>query len=336
MIFAHIAGLPNNLKNNLFSKFSSSNYLFQDLELFTEKIINDKNMKALIQRYEYYTNKSKTLNITKLQIKQFINKSKEIERNMNIYWKNKMNYYILELINNSDPKKKIVLIGYCNFFKNIRMFINVQTNIKIFVSLNSNDYVKDIIRYNLETYKEDIINGEFNLDLLNPSFLIKKREITSNIYVKNLYDLKTYDQIVNFLSISLETYDIPSVLFFASKTEYNKKINLKKIIAYSDDWISLLASINEKNIIKGYENNDDSKPFIQELVPNLFNKLSDSVYLYIIANTSLFVPIYTKNYIYKYETNKPVQIYKKMLVENISAKLKEKNIKFIKYKKNII
>ena len=333
MIFAHIAGLPNNLKNNLFNKFKSSNYLFQDLELFTEKIINDKNMKALIQRYEYYCDKSKTQNITKLQVKQFIKKSKDIERSMNIYWKNKMNYYILELINNTEPKKKIILIGYCNFFKNIQMFINIQTNIKIFISLNSNEYVKDIIKYNLNKYYDDIINGNFNLDLLNSSFLSKKREIISTIYVKNLYDLKTFDQIINFLSISLETYDIPSILFYASNIDYNNKINLKKIIVYSDDWISLIASINDKNIIKGFENNDNSKPFIQELQPNIFNKLSDSVFLYIISNTSLFVPIYTKNYIYKYETNKPVQIYKKILIENISNKLKENKIKFIYYKK---
>ena len=59
MIFAHIAGLPDILKNKLIETYSKTNYIFQDLEVFTEKIIQDKNMKALIQRYEYYCEKSK-------------------------------------------------------------------------------------------------------------------------------------------------------------------------------------------------------------------------------------------------------------------------------------
>ena len=49
MIFAHIAGLTDIFKNKLINTYSSSDFIFQDLELFTEKIIQDKNMKALIQ-----------------------------------------------------------------------------------------------------------------------------------------------------------------------------------------------------------------------------------------------------------------------------------------------
>lgn len=333
MIFAHIAGLPENLKNELIKKYKSSNYIFQDLENFTELILNDKNMKIMIQRYEYYCDKSKIQQITKLQAKQFITKSKDIERKMNIYWKNKMNYYILELIKQTNLKKKIILFGYCHFFKNIRIFINIQTNIKIFVNLNSQEYIKDIIRNNLKNHSEDIINGNFNLELLNPSFLTKKREITCSFYLKNSYDLKTFETIEQLLQMSLETYDIPSILFYASKINYESKINLKKIIAYSYDWISLIAAFNEKKIIKGFQNDDESKPFIQELEENLFDKLQNSMYLYVISNTALFTPIFTKNYIYKYETNNPVQIYKKLLIVNVYTKLKEKKIKLINYKK---
>jgi hypothetical protein len=336
MIFAHIAGLSEKLKNKIKEAFLNSDYIFQDLEAFTEKIIQDKNMIALIQRYEYYCEKAKSNNITKFQSKQFIKKSKEIERKMNFYWKNKINYYILNLINSTSPNKKIILIGYCNFFKNIRVFINIQTNIKLFVNItsstqnNTDNFTKDIITSNLDNYRDDIINGTFNLDLLNPSHLIKKREITTNIYLKNGYDLKTWDQICKLLSISLQPYETPSILYFASKINYETKINLKKIIAYSDDWISLVSAIGDKNLIKGYSNDDENKPFVQEIIKNSLQKLNDSITLYIITNTTTFKPIFTKNYIYKYETNKPVQIYKKIKITNISTCLKKKGIKLIK------
>jgi hypothetical protein len=335
MIFAHIAGLPDILKNKLVETYSNSNYIFQDLELFTEKIIQDKNMKALIQRYEYYCDKAKNINTTKMQSKLFIKKSKDIERKMNFYWRNKINYYILNLINSTSPNKKIILLGYCNFFKNIRIFINIQTNIKIFINLttsNDNNYIKDIITYNLDKYRNDIINGTFNLDLINTSYLIKKREITTNIYLKNEYDLKTWDQIIKFLSISLQNYDIPSVLYYASKTNYDKKINLKKIIAYSDDWIALVSGFNDKALIKGYQNDDENKPFIQEIKPSSLNNLNDSINLYVITNTALFTPILTKNYIYKYETNKVVQIHDKININNVYSTLKQKGIKLINIK----
>ena len=329
MIFCHISGLQNFIKKELITKFP--NYIFKDLEDYTQIIINDKNMQALIQRYEYYLEKSKSSNVTKLQSKQFIKKSKDIERQMNNYWKTKINYYIIDLINKSDPKKKIILLGNCNFFKNIRIFINIQTNLKIFIDDNSNDNIKDIIKNNLDQYRNDIINGNYNLEQLNYNYLIKKREILKLIYIKNGYSLKTYDNLIKLLLINNNIIDNPNILYYASDIDYNKKINLSKIIAYSDDWISLVSSIKTKQIIKGFENDDHSKPFIQELEPNLLSKLKCKTFLYVINNTSLFVPIFTKNYIYKYETNKSVQIYKKLQIDNIYNILKEKKIKLIEY-----
>ena len=255
---------------------------------------------------------------------------------MNFYWKNKINYYILNLINSTNPKKKIILLGYCNFFKNIRIFINIQTNIKIFLNIIPNDnFIKDIITYNLDNYRQDIINGIFNLDLLNSSYLYKKREITTNIYIKNNYDLKNWDQIIKLLSINLQSYDTPSVLYYASKINYDKKINLKKIIAYSDDWIALVSGIGDKNLIKGYHNDDENKPFVQEITKDSLKLLNDYIFLYIFNTTTQFSPIFTKNYIYKYETNKPIPIFQKIKITNILKTLKEKGIKIVKkiYKK---
>jgi hypothetical protein len=334
MIFAHIAGLSEPIKNKLTESFADSGYIFKDLDLLTSKITNDKNMNLLIQKYEYYCDKSKSLGVTKLQAKQFITKSKDIERKMSIYWKNKMNYYILDIINSTPPNKKIVLIGYCNFFKNVRIFINIQTNTKIFYSIACDtDFIKDIVRTNLDTYREEIINGQFNLDLINPTILTKKREITAGLYVKNGYILKPLEGINKLLNLSLQNYSVPQILYFASKTEYNKKIPLEKIIAYSEDWIAIVGGFKTKSLVKGYESDDPDKPFIQEIEPGGLNILTQPIYLYAITNTLLFTPVITKNYIYKYETNKTVQIYEKILLQNPKQKLGQIGIKLIGLKR---
>ena len=334
MIFAHIAGLSEQLKSKLLTEFFDSNYIFLDLDKLTEKITHDKNMKLLIQKYEYYCEKSKSQGVTKLQAKQFVIKSKDIERKMSFYWKNKMNFYILDTINLTPPNKKIILVGYCNFFKNIRIFINIQTNTKIFYSITSDpEFIKDIVRSNLDNSRELIINGTYNLDLINPIILNKKREITGNLYVKNGYIMKTWDQIVKLLNLSLQNYSIPPVLYFASKNDYNKKIQNGKIIAYSDDWIAIISGFKTKSLVKGYESDNPDKPFIQEVEKGGLSILSDSIYLYATINTALFTPIITKNYIYKYETNNPVQIHEKIQIPNVAQKLKEIGIKLIGLKR---
>lgn len=334
MIFAHIAGLSEPIKIKLVESFADSQYIFKDLDQLSTKITNDKNMKLLIQKYEYYCDKSKSQGVTKLQAKQFLTKSKDIERKMSIYWKNKMNYYILDLINATPPNKKIILIGYCNFFKNVRVFINIQTNTKIFYSIASDpDFIKDIVRTNLDTYREDIINGQFNLDLINPTILSKKREITANLYVKAGYMLKPLDSIAKLLNLSLQNYSVPQVLYFASKTEYNKKISLDKIIAYSDDWIAIIGGLKTKGLVKGYESDNPDKPFVQEVEPGSLNLLTQPIYLYAITNTLLFTPIITKNYIYKYETTKTAQIHEKILIQNPKQKLGQIGVKLIGLKR---
>ena len=334
MIFAHIAGLSETLKSQLSNSFIDSNYIFLDLDKLTDKITHDKNMKLLIQKYEYYCEKSKSLGVSRLQAKQFITKSKDIERKMSIYWKNKMNFYILDTINSTPPSKKIILMGYCNFFKNIRMFIPIQTNTKIFYSIASDpEFIRDIVRSNLDNGREEIIAGTYNLDLINPAILTKKREITAGIYVKNGYTLKSFGDIIKLLNLSLQNYSIPQVLYFASQTDYNKKISTNKLIAYSDDWIAIVSAFKTKALVKGYESDDPDKPFVQEVEKGGLDILSKPVYLYAITNTTLFVPIITKNYIYKYETTRPVQICEKIQIANVGKKLKEIGVKLIGLKR---
>jgi hypothetical protein len=330
MIFAHIVGLSQNHKHILYEKYNNSKYIFKDLDDLTDLIMEDKNMSSLIHRYEYYIDKSKNQNITKLQSKQFLAKSREINTKINTYWKSRIDFYINEIINEDCKESKfVILLGYCNFFRNIRIFNVIKTSIKIFITIDMEIYTREIIKINLDEYRNDIIDGNFSLDLINPTYLSKRRDTVHGIYMKHAYEDNTIDECITFLGNSLENYDIPSILFYASKYKYTNRIPLKNIVAYTDEWTAIISSFNDKKIIKGYENDDYSKPFIQELSKGRFKTFNKPIYIYIITNTSLFIPVFTKNYIYKYKLNQSAQISRTIEIPNALKKLKELNISFV-------
>lgn len=330
MIIGHIAGLTQNLKSQFKDIFTESKYTIVDLDDFTDTIMEDSTMSKLIQRYEYHMEKTKNGNSSKILIRQHMVKSREINLKINAYWKKQMEFYINE-IGNDDTGKTIILIGHINFFRNIRIFLNIDITAKIFVNISSEDYSKETIETNLDLYRSDIINGVFNLDLINGTFLCKRREIVTSLYQKNGYQLKTFDICVSFFDNNLKNDDLPAVLYYASEHLYKRKIPLKPITAYTDEWVAIVSAIGSKEVIKGYIDNDLASPFIQEQSENALSKFVKKIYVYAIINTIMFVPVYTKNYIYKYKSSNIVQIGRTIEINNAKNKLSELGIKFIKY-----
>lgn len=329
MIFGHIVGLTQTQKNTIYQRYSTSKYMFRDLDDLTDLIMDDKNMLQLIQRYEYYLNKSKSFNVSKLDSKKFLSKSRELNNKINAYWKSRMEFYINEILNEDLENKMLVLLGYSNFYRNMRTFIKLETTVKLFIDIKDEDYTKEIIGNNIDQYKDDIIEGNFNLDLINPTFLIKRRQTVTNLYSKRGYDLKNFDDSVAFMGNSLENYDIPPVLYYASKYKYKTHIPIKDLIAYNDEWISIVSSFKNNKIAKGYMDEDYNKPYVQELAKNNLKKLKTKIYVYAISNTQLFVPVFTKNYLYKYKTTQHAQIYKTYDYANALERLKNLNIELI-------
>lgn len=330
MIIAHVAGLTQNLKQLFKDTFVDSKYTIIDLDDYTDIIMEDKNMTGLVQRYEYNLEKSKNQSLTKLQIRQHLAKSREINLKINTYWKKQIEFYVNEL-GNENTDKSIILIGYINFYRNVRIFLNLDVVAKIFVSIDINEYSKETIATNLELYKDDIINGVFNLDLINGTFLVKRREMVSSIYEKNGYQKKIFADTLSFFDNNLKNNDLPSVLFYASEHLYKKKIPIKPITVYTDEWIAIASALGNKDIVKGYIENDHNKPFIQEQKVDALKKFTKKIYIYAIINTVMFVPIYSKNYIYKYKSSNIVQIGRTIEIKNAKNRLLELGIELLEY-----
>jgi nicotinamide mononucleotide adenylyltransferase len=318
-IFAHIAGVNIESKELVKKSFSKKMFEIIDLDIITEKIINDKNMLYLYNRDEYYKNKLKDQNLSKLNIKQINNVIKKIDQKMNLYWKVNFDNAINNLISKID--KLVILVGYNTYFKNHKIYVNINANHKYVQKVNLLDHAKNVVSTNLKEYYEDIINGDFPLEYLNHQMIIKKRNNLVIQYQKMEYQLDSINHIINAIEIAYNT-DVPNMLYFASKENFNKKILLKqnKLIAYEDQWIALISALSNKNISKGYSSS--GQPYVK-CNPSILNT---SIYLYYITDTKSFSPIPTKNKLYKYQSAKQITIYKKVLINNIYEKLKELKI----------
>ena len=318
-IFAHIAGVNLESKELIKKSFSKKIFEIIDLDIITEKIINDKNMLYLYNRDEFYKNKLKDQNLSKLNIKEINNIIKKIDQKMNLYWKVNFNNAINNLISKID--KLIIVVGYNTYFKNHKIYVDINTNHKYIKKVNLNDHAKNVVSTNLKEYYEDIINGDFPLEYLNHQMIIKKRNNLVIQYQKMEYQLDTINNIINAIEIAYNT-DIPNMLYFASKENFNKKITLKqnKIIAYEDQWIALISALSNNNISKGYSSS--GQPYVK-CNPSILNI---PIYLYLITDTKTFSPIPSKNKLYKYQSAKQLTINKKILIDNIYDKLKELKI----------
>ena len=86
-IFCHIVGLNDELKKKIITILNSKDFNLEiiDLDVITQKIINDKYMNLMYNKYEGIFEKSKQ----KGSDKSLVNKYKDIEKKMNQYWKSK-------------------------------------------------------------------------------------------------------------------------------------------------------------------------------------------------------------------------------------------------------
>ena len=315
-ILAHIVGLNDYNKSDFIQKMKLSkilnNIYIIDVDIITKNIVEETNMAILFKKFEHFKNN-----------KLFTIKAKEIEKKIFQYWKVKMEYYINKLIKN---KMKVILIGYLSFFNNHRIYINLDIVPKFFLNVNYIDHTKMIIKYNIENYKDDIIDSKFDLNYLDSNFLIKKRMNIQSIYNKISYFLMSLNSIINCIEL-FYSIKIPDKLYFSSFNKYEKKIPILSLynICYTLEWLSLgsILNNNNENIIKKEIKNNIKHIY---LTKEQYNKMSSRCYLYEIENINNFIPYPNKNNIYKYISLKPLKIGKSIYIDNIINKLNDNNI----------
>lgn len=342
-IIGHIAGLTEESKNELYKTMSKSDILkyidIIDADTITTKIIDDNNMAILFAKFEFYSEKAKNTTLSQNENKTSLNKAKLLEKKMFQYWKVRMEYYINKITSGSS--KKILLIGYLSFFKNHKIYLNLNIIPKFFIKVNYVTHAQSIIAYNLKHCKNDIIEGSFDLNYLDINFLIKKRIQLQTTYTKIGYALMNLNAIITTIELNTQIV-IPDILYYASFTKYEKKIpnNCNIINTYNQEWLALSTILstdpslnkinadnlngetNANNLEKGINNNG---LFIR-ISEDQIKKISKSGYIYEIINTENFMPFPTKKNVYKYFTVKPIKINRVLHIDNVLQQLKKLNI----------
>lgn len=333
-IIGHIVGLPNNYKNKFlddlkkFPVAKNNEISIIDLDDITMQIISDKNIILLYNKLDEL-NEKKKINKPKALGMININKTiKDMEQKINEFWKTKIDNHILKEINKN---KNIICIGLSTYFKNHKIGIKIVTPNKLFIKLNLFENAKQIINNNLDTQREAIVNGIFDLNYLDINFLVRKREDLQNTYEKMSYQLKSYNDISKIIQLSMHNV-VPSGLYFVdykefSKTEIKKK---KNIIGYTSEWLAIISILKDK-IIKGYDKS--KKPYIKEIEANILEKLYDPLYLYYTTDIDSFMPeITNSSEIYKYVSTRPILKFTHILMDNPYDKLIKIKVKMIKFK----
>ena len=313
-IFCHIAGLNNNMKDQIKKILTNQQFEIIDLDLLSEIVTKENTLDKLYCEYE---------NINDCKNKE----SKEIEKKMTEYWKTRVS----ELLDEKVTKvfnKLIIVVGMNTHFKNPKINFKINTKLKFFVKLDIIKNAKKIISHNLDNHRDDIINGLFPLEYLQIDFLVKKRNNLINIYKKQNYELKPILLILKIISNNIN-FNVNQIddIYCASTIKQDKRIkyNDSRIIGYSIPWLAAVACLKSKNINKGLKNNEG---FVKEIINNGFDDLNNECYIYKVDKEHFYNHEQGKNI--KFGTTNNVKILENYHITNIYKYLQDNDIKLIK------
>lgn len=321
-ILCHIVGLNDELKKKIINLLNKDNFNieFIDLDFITNKIINDKYMNMMYNKYESIYEKSKE----KGSDKTLAFKYKEIEKKMNQYWKSKFEIMLKRECQKS-KKQNIILLGLNVHFKNSKISLKINCKLLLFARVNLIDNAKKIIENNLDNHRDEIIAGSFPLQYLDSNFLIKKRQALQNNFKKLGYETKSITSIIMIIinNLNNKIINIPD-LYFASYEKLDKKIKKTndRIIAYSIPWLSIMAL--NKNFKKGYQKN---KAFIKQIGSGENNDLQKKCFLYQIDKNNFYYHENSNNI--KFASSIDSKIINTYIIDNISNYLTDNGIKII-------
>jgi hypothetical protein len=302
-IICHIIGIININKNKFISDMNKLNYHIIDLDELSSKILSSNNMLNMFKQYQGFKDSKN-------------DKYKETEKKMNSYWENSMEELIED---NIDKNKKNIIIGNTHHFRNVNKRINITNKpmAKFIIKISKSD-VKNIIKYNLEKHKNEIINGSYQLNNIDFDYIYNNRIKIDSIYEKNGYLPKSLETIYTILNLSSKDIESDS-LWIAKKQPYNVSSKIhpyknEKIFAFTDKALALLSSFNfeDDELEKTFDNN------VLKIKPKkegVLDKLNDKRYLYLIEKKN-FVPHEKGNNV-KFFSQDPATIIDVIKINNV-------------------
>jgi hypothetical protein len=302
ILTCHIIGLNPISKKELIENLNNKIFNAIDLDDINNLILKDDSMNSMFKSYQ--------------KLKDSKNdKFKDLDKKMTLHWENKF----MELVGEKVKlDKKNILIGKNNHYKNLAKRINLNTLNKFYIK-NTEEEIKNLIKFNLENYKNDIVNGIFPIEYLDFNYLSKKKDLLINSYKKAGYIEKDYEQVKTILKLLEDKIiDIPG-LWVALKDPYNlgSKIHPKKndkLLAYIDPNLALLGSFSfGKEELKKNYNGKEIK--ITELKAQSLDKLKTKRFLYLVDKNP-FIP-HEKGANQKFFSQTPVTILQKEKINSV-------------------
>jgi len=232
-ISCHLIGLNPYNKKELVDTIPKTIFNVIDLDTINMEILKTPEIDKM---YKQYTKLKEDKN----------DKFKEVDKKMSTYWENNFIDMIQDQVK---PKKINILIGQNNHYKSLAKRVPIECTNK-FIIKSSDDDIKAFIKYNLETYQEDIINGSYPLEYIDYIQLQKKRTTLETTYKKIGYIEKTTEQVKMMLDLLEKTRDTKgSELWISMKEPYNVNSlihpkNNNMITAYNDPTNAILSSMN--------------------------------------------------------------------------------------------
>jgi len=311
-IVCHIVGLNPSLKNKLIKQINKKIYTIIDLDEINNLIITDPYM---IKLFTNYTNLKENKN----------DKYKETDKKMTQFWEANLSNLIDERRKN---KSKVILLGNSNHYRSLSKKVKIETANRFIIKSAIKKYVREIIRYNIENHKDEIIDGTFPIDYLNFDYLVKKNRLLNESYTKIGYLPKNLSQIIKILQMIPQKKYRGVGLFVSLKQPYNvnSKIYPKKnskIMAYSEPVLALLGSFRWKDdeLVKSYDGNNVK---LIEKKKGALERLNSKRFLYLVEDDP-FIP-HEKGKNIKFFSQSPIVIIDKEKITNVYDKLKELNV----------
>ncbi len=306
MIICHIVGISNVLKNDFINKTEKMNYNIIDLDEISNNILNSSNMDQMYKQYQHFKDNKN-------------DKYKDIDKKMSLYWETNM----IETIHyNMNKDKKNIVIGYSHHYRNINKRINLPQTIpytKFIIKVSKSD-IRNIITYNLDKYRNDIINGIYALENIDYDYIYNNRIKIDSIYEKNGFLPKTLETLYTILDLSTKKTDIDN-LWISTKEPYNIGSKIyppnksgAKLFAFTDKIMALLSSFhfNDDELEKTFDNNTIK---VKEKKKGILEKMNEKRYLLSVDKT-MFVPHEKGNNI-KFFSQEPVNILEIIKVGNV-------------------